>query len=331
MKKHKTTARLLSALVVLLLLFPLSACAPAEPYGIYVGMSGKEYCAAIPAELAVDQWIGQREDGNYSRIYECFQSEDVKVVVVERDYIRDILPDGRIVGGGVIDILVCDSVTPRNATYLQEHLREGMTFPQVVELAGLPKVNIEQGKSHDIILFPTDGDALLRTEWTSSIWAKSATLTEFELFTPDTSTNSYGIYEGMSVDECLAAFLPLKDRSHCTLGMCHFTNQNGDLVVLKPTIGKHPQDYIENIYVVKPGEIKSVAYLQEHLQTGMTFFEVVELAGCPISSLAPSGDYINTFVTDGEELLQTGWDCVTLSDGTTEWQIDYIRFYKPDN
>lgn len=323
MKKHKTITRLLSALMVLLLLFPLSACAPAEPYGIYVGMSGNEYCATVPADLAIDRWIN-----TFYGAYETFENESGDIVVVERSYISETLPDGRIVGGDVRNIFVYEPVTPRSVAYLQEHLYEGMPFPEMIGLAGLPKVRLKpENRTAVEMIFPTDGDELLRTKWET--WSSSlhGTLEEFSFFLPDTTTNPYGIYEGMPEDEC---FGTLRDHhadswESYMLMMYTFINQDGNFTMVKCTDDVHPENYVEEIYVFEPVAPKSEAYLYERIQLGMTIFEVIEIAGFPTQIPRESNGWTLIFPTDDGKSFYLFFSAVESEDGN--FPVEYVGIY----
>ena len=265
--KKKLRIRLLSALMVLLLLFPLSACA-GETYGIEVGALRNEYWDALEdvEGTRLTYWLS---------CYDCYEGENDDVVA-------------RYGNKMALEVKTFDAVEPRSKADLEKHLRKGMDFFEMVKLAGVPQIQLYGTKT---LHFPTDGEEILRTHWEEIALADGSieyTLQEFEFYLPtekipypNTSNPRLYLYEGMPTDDLYKETMDnfgvpvwMDGSYHC------FELDYHKLIVFQRGGARNGPGtgYISKIYTYN-SHITSVDDLKANLQLGMTFPEVIDVVG----------------------------------------------------
>ena len=166
--------------VMLLLCACLFSCAPnlepnpqinepEEIYGLQIGMRYGE-------------WIEQRSEDDFDFMeYSLFEGDQSDIVIVKTShyFLNTTDPDNPIFGGGEVSkIWSCEKPPERSKAYLKRYVHEGMTFAELVAIAGIPERDVGSGVS--IIVFSLKGGDVLRTWWTPCEDGVSDCLQKFE-------------------------------------------------------------------------------------------------------------------------------------------------------
>ena len=164
--------------VILLLCACLFSCAPnlepnpqinepEEIYGLQIGMHEEEWEAMIPEDA--DTFETYR--------YYCFTGEQEDIVILRKTDI-EITCSGGIVWHDIEKIWSCEKPPERSKAYLKRYVHEGMTFAELVAIAGMPVG--ESGSGVSIIAFPLKEGGTLQTWWYPSEDDVSDCLSQFK-------------------------------------------------------------------------------------------------------------------------------------------------------
>ncbi|MBQ8859514.1 MAG: hypothetical protein IJ012_07000 [Clostridia bacterium] len=142
---------------------------PEEIYGLQIGMRYEE-------------WIEQRSEDDFDFMgYNLFEGVQNDIVIVKTSpYSIDLTDPNNPISKGneVLKIWSCEKPPERSKAYLKKYVHEGMTFAELVAIAGMPVG--ESGSGVSIIAFPLKGGGALQTWWCPSEDGVSDCLQQFK-------------------------------------------------------------------------------------------------------------------------------------------------------
>ncbi len=307
---EKTKKIIIPLVLIIIVLLTLSACT-GETYGIEVGTVRREYCDAL------NRIEGTRLTTDWLSCYDCYEGENNDVVVAR--YSNKV----------VVEVETFNSIEPQSKTALEKKIHKNMDFLEMVKLAGVPQIQFRDTNTLD---FSTNGEETLRTYWEKIELADGSskyTLQDFEFWLPTEKfeypakgSDTY-IYEGMPMNKIEHSYRVKEYMDGFYL--CYVPGYYDKIIIIeKGGGGNGPSTYyIKKIYSCLYGcSIGDVIYLRENLQLGMSFPEVVEMAGtCPLGELDYRGN-----VQETEILFKLGPDGQFLQALFCNWELVGFRF-----
>ena len=159
-------------LCIILLCLCMLSCSPEEPsvvppqindaegiYGIRTGMPYSDWCTAISKEA--EQFLSARMG------YMCFVGEQDEIVIVKfSEVYLDPSDVTTFQGGAVLKVVSCEKPPKKDKEYLEKCISKGMTFAEVVAIAGVPTEDF--GAAAPRITFPLGEGGVLNTSWSFS-------------------------------------------------------------------------------------------------------------------------------------------------------------------